>query len=155
MDDYAWAQDRNQQRELHPVPNPIRTRATTSNQISQITMAKAKTYLAKIRKQVKADHNGTIPENLELTIENYAQTLELRDVYMEEVKKEPMVVETGSMGQTSRKQNPLCNLLYQQEGLCQTYAKMLGLTAAKAAMKTEPTDNVSEEDPMRKYYMKQ
>jgi hypothetical protein len=59
------------------------------------------------------------------------------------------------MGQTSRKQNPLCNLLYQQEGLCQTYAKMLGLTAAKAAMKTEPTDNVSEEDPMRKYYMKQ
>ena len=70
-------------------------------------MAKAKTYLAKIRKQVKADHNGTIPENLELTIENYAQTLELRDVYMEEVKKEPMVVETGSMGQTSRKQNPL------------------------------------------------
>jgi hypothetical protein len=118
-------------------------------------MAKSKTYLAKIRKQVTADHGGTIPENLELTIEYYAQTLELRDVYMVKVKKEPMVVETGSMGQTSRKQNPLCNLLYQQEGLCQTYAKMLGLTAAKAAMKTEPTDNVSEEDPMRKYYMKQ
>jgi hypothetical protein len=155
VDDSARAQARHFKRELHPVPNPIRTRATTSNQISQITMAKAKTYLAKIRKQVKADHNGTIPENLELTIENYAQTLELRDVYMEEVKKEPMVMETGSMGQTSRKQNPLCNLLYQQEGLCQTYAKMLGLTAAKAAMKTEPTDNVSEEDPMRKYYMKQ
>ena len=118
-------------------------------------MAKAITYLAKIRKQVKADHNGTIPENLELTIENYAQTLELRDVYMEEVKKEPMVVETGSMGQISRKQNPLCNLLYQQEGLCQTYAKMLGLTAAKAAMKTEAPDNVGDDDPMAKYYRKQ
>ena len=115
-------------------------------------MAKAKTYLAKIRKQVKADHNGTIPENLELTIENYAQTLELRDVYMEEVKKEPMVVETGSMGQTSRKQNPLCNLLYQQEGLCQTYAKMLGLTAAKAAVKTEAPDSVGYDDPMANYY---
>ena len=117
-----------------------------------MTMAKAATYLAKIRKQVKADHGGAIPKNLELTIENYAQTLELRDVYMEEVKKEPMVVETGSMGQTSRKQNPLCNLLYQQEGLCQTYAKMLGLTAAKAAVKTEAPDSVGEEDPMANYY---
>jgi len=118
-------------------------------------MAKAKTYLAKIRKQVKADHGGTIPENLELTIENYAATLEMRDVYRDEVMKNPTVVEIGSMGQQTTKQNPLCNLLYQQEGLCQQYAKMLGLTAAKAAMKTEPTDNVSEEDPMRKYYMKQ
>lgn len=115
-------------------------------------MTKAKTYLIKIRKQVKADHGGAIPENLELTIENYATTLELRDVYMEEVKKEPMVVETGSMGQTSRKQNPLCNLLYQQESLCQSYAKMLGLTAAKAAMKTEAPDNVNNDDPMAKYY---
>ena len=41
------------------------------------------------------------------------------------------------MGNMTTKQNPLCNLLYQQEGLCQTYAKMLGLTAAKAAVKTE------------------
>ena len=115
-------------------------------------MTKAKTYLINIRKQVKADHGGAIPENLELTIENYAQTLELRDVYMKEVKKEPMVVETGSMGQISRKQNPLCNLLYQQESLCQSYAKMLGLTAAKAAMKTEAPDNVNNDDPMAKYY---
>ena len=98
-------------------------------------MAKAKTYLAKIRKQVKADHNGTIPENLELTIENYAATLEMRDVYREEVIKNPTVVEFGSMGNQMTKQNPLCNLLYQQEGLCQQYAKMLGLTAAKAAVK--------------------
>ena len=100
-------------------------------------MAKAKTYLTKIRKQVRADHGGEIPENLELTIENYAHTLELRDAYRDEVVKEPIVTETGSMGQMSRKQNPLCGLLYQQEALCQQYAKMLGLTAAKAAVKTD------------------
>jgi hypothetical protein len=29
---------------------------------------------------------------------------------------------------------------------------MLGLTAAKAAMKTEPTDSVGDDDPMAKYY---
>lgn len=118
-------------------------------------MAKAKSYLIKIRKQVKADHNGTIPENLELTIENYAATLEMRDVYRDEVIKNPTVVEIGSMGQQTTKQNPLCNLLYQQEGLCQQYAKMLGLTAAKAAMKTEAPDNVGDDDPMAKYYRKQ
>ena len=117
-------------------------------------MAKAKTYLAKIRKQVKADHGGTIPENLELTIENYAATLEMRDVYRDEVMKNPTVVEIGSMGQQTTKQNPLCNLLYQQEGLCQQYAKMLGLTAAKAAMKTEAPDSVNDDDPMLKYYRK-
>ena len=115
-------------------------------------MATAKTYLAKIRKQVRADHNGTIPQNLELTIENYAITLELRDIYKDEVRKEPMVMEVGSMGQTTRKQNPMCNLLYQQEGLCQTYAKMLGLTAAKAAVKMEAQDNVGNDDPMAAYY---
>ena len=64
-----------------------------------LIMAKAKTYLTKIRKQVKADHGGTIPENLELTIENYAATLEMRDVYRDEVMKNPTVVEIGSMGQ--------------------------------------------------------
>lgn len=118
-------------------------------------MAKAKTYLAKIRKQVKADHGGTIPENLELTIENYAATLEMRDVYRDEVMKNPTVVEIGSMGQQTTKQNPLCNLLYQQEGLCQQYAKMLGLTAAKAAVKIDAPDNVGDDDPMAKYYRKQ
>jgi hypothetical protein len=56
------------------------------------------------------------------------------------------------MGNQMTKQNPLCNLLYQQEGLCQQYAKMLGLTAAKAAVKTEATDNVGDDDPMANYY---
>ncbi len=100
-------------------------------------MATSQTYLRKIRRQVKADHGGNIPENLLLTIDNYAAALELRDTYREKVIKEPTVIEKGSMGQVSTKQNPLCNLLYQQEALCQNYAKMLGLTAAKAATKTE------------------
>lgn len=115
-------------------------------------MAKEQTYLTNIRSQVKADHGGTIPKNLELTIQNYAKALELRDVYREEVIKNPTVVEFGSMGNQMTKQNPLCNLLYQQEGLCQTYAKMLGLTAAKAAVKMEAPDNVGDDDPMAKYY---
>ena len=100
-------------------------------------MATSQTYLRKIRRQVKADHGDKIPENLQLTIENYAASLELRDTYREQVIKEPTVIEKGSMGQVARKQNPLCNLLYQQEAICQNYAKMLGLTAAKAATKTD------------------
>lgn len=115
-------------------------------------MAKQKTYLTDIRSQVRADHGGTIPKNLELTIKNYAAALELRDVYRDAVIKDPIIEDVGSMGQTTRKQNPLCNLLYQQEALCQGYAKMLGLTAAKAAMKTEAPDNVGDDDPMANYY---
>ena len=100
-------------------------------------MATSQTYLRKIRRQVKADHGGTIPENLLLTIENYAAALELRDTYREQVIKQPTVMEKGSMGQVVMKQNPLCNLLYQQETMCHSYAKTLGLTSAKAATKTE------------------
>lgn len=113
---------------------------------------KAKTYITEIRRQVKANHNGVVPAELEGTIRDYAQAKELRDVYREKVIKEPTVTETGSMGNIMTKQNPLCNLLYQQEGICQQYAKMLGLTAAKAAVKTEPTDNVTDDDPMANYY---
>ena len=76
-------------------------------------MAKAKTYITEIRKQVKANHNGMVPEELEGTIRDYAQAKELRDVYREKVIKEPTVTETGSMGNIMTKQNPLCNLLYQ------------------------------------------
>ena len=100
-------------------------------------MATSQTYLRKIRRQVKADHRDKIPENLQLTIENYAAALELRDTYREQVIKQPTVYEQGSMKQLVTKQHPLCNLLYQQEAICQNYAKMLGLTAAKAATKTE------------------
>lgn len=115
-------------------------------------MAKAKTYITDIRAQVRADHGGTIPKNLELTIQNYAKALELRDVYRDEVIKRPMMILNGSTGQQTIKQNPLCNLLYQQEALCQGYAKMLGLTAAKAAVKIDAPDSVADDDPMAKYY---
>ena len=118
-------------------------------------MAKAKTYITEIRAQVKANHNGVVPKELEGTIRDYAAAKELRDVYRSAVIKEPTITEVGSMGNMTTKQNPLCNLLYQQEGLCQTYAKMLGLTAAKAAMKTEAPDSVTDDDPMAKYYRKQ
>ena len=98
---------------------------------------KAATYINQIRAQVKANHGGEVPKELEGTIRDYAAAKELRDVYREAVIKEPTITEVGSMGNMMTKQNPLCNLLYQQEGLCQTYAKMLGLTAAKAAVKSE------------------
>ena len=117
-------------------------------------MAKAKTYITEIRKQVKANHNGEVPAELEGTIRDYAAAKELRDVYREAVIKEPTITEFGSMGNTMTKQNQLCNLLYQQESLCQQYAKMLGLTAAKAAVKTEPVDKVTDNDPMLEYYKK-
>ena len=117
-------------------------------------MAKAKTYITEIRKQVKANHNGEVPAELEGTIREYAAAKELRDVYRKEVIKEPWILERNTTGFDIRKQNPLCNLLYQQESLCQQYAKMLGLTAAKAAVKTEPVDKVADNDPMLEYYKK-
>ena len=104
-------------------------------------MAKAKTHLTEIYKQVKANHGGKVPTELEGTCRDYAAAKELRDVYREAVIKEPTINEVGSMGNMMTKQNPLCNLLYQQEALCQTYAKMLGLTAAKAAVKTEGVES--------------
>lgn len=113
---------------------------------------KAKTYITEIRAQVKANHNGEVPKELEGTIRDYAAAKELRDVYREAVIKEPTITEVGSMGNTMTKQNPLCNLLYQQEGICQQYAKMLGLTAAKAAVKIDAPDNVGDDNPMARYY---
>ena len=113
---------------------------------------KAKTYITEIRAQVKANHNGEVPKELEGTIRDYAAAKELRDVYRDAVIKEPTITEVGSMGNTMTKQNPLCNLLYQQEGICQQYAKMLGLTAAKAAVKIDAPDNVGDDNPMARYY---
>ena len=106
-------------------------------------MAKAQTYIKDIRAQVRADHGGKVPDHLNLTIRNYANALEVRDNYREKIIKDGAVIyENGSMGQTIRKQHPLCGLLYQQEMLCLSYAKALGGTAAKAAAKPEsPNDN--------------
>ena len=103
-------------------------------------MAKAATYKQKIRAIVKADNGGKVPERLGLTIEQYAKAMELKDYYTETMMKSkwgPIIYEEGSMKQLVTKQHPLCNLIYQQESICQTYAKMLGLTAAKAAAKPE------------------
>ena len=103
-------------------------------------MAKAETYKKKIRAIVKADNGGTVPERLSLTIDSYANALELKDYYTEKMMASqwgPIIYEQGSMGNQITKQHPLCNLIYQQESICQTYAKMLGLTAAKAAAKPE------------------
>ena len=112
---------------------------------------KAKSYITDIRAQVKADHNGAIPKNLELTIRNYAAALELRDVYREQVIKDPTKVEVGSMGQMTTKQHPLCALLYQQELLCLNYAKALGATAAKAATKPEDQDSKQATSSLDEY----
>ena len=115
-------------------------------------MAKAATYLKDIRAQVRADHGGKVPDHLNLTIRNYAAALELRDTYREQILKEgATITEVGSMGQVVTRQHPLCSLLYQQELLILNYAKALGGTAAKAAVKTEPVDRDGE-DPMREFY---
>jgi hypothetical protein len=113
---------------------------------------KAATYITQIREQVKANHGGEVPTELEGTIRDYAAAKELRDVYREAVIKEPTITEVGSMGNMTTKQNPLCNLLYQQEGLCQTYAKMLGLTAAKAAVKTEDPSRKEAANALDEYF---
>ena len=101
-------------------------------------MAKAATYIKDIRAQVRADHGGKVPDHLNLTIRNYANALEIRDKYRDKILEDGSVIEdVGSMGQSIRKQHPLCGLLYQQEMLCLSYAKALGGTAAKAAAKPE------------------
>ena len=101
-------------------------------------MAKAATYLKDIRAQVRADHGGKVPDHLNLTIRNYANALEIRDRYRKKILDDgETIIETGSTGQQTTKQHPLCGLLYQQEMLCLSYAKALGGTAAKAAAKPE------------------
>ena len=101
-------------------------------------MAKAQTYLKDIRAQVKADHGGKVPDHLNLTIRNYANALEVRDKYRDQIMEEgATITEVGSMGQVVKRQHPLCGLLYQQEMLCLSFAKALGGTAAKAAAKPE------------------
>ena len=105
-------------------------------------MAKAETYKKKIREKVAKDNGGKVPAHLDLTIENYARALEMRDCYADRIAQDgPVITEVGSMGQATTKQHPLCALLYQQELLCLNYAKALGATSATAASKTDPTNN--------------
>ena len=115
-------------------------------------MAKAQTYIKDIRAQVKADHGGKVPDHLNMTIRNYANALEVRDKYREQIMKEgATITEYGSMGQTVTRQHPLCGLLYQQEMLCLSYAKALGGTAAKAAVKTESKGNEDAANKMNEF----
>lgn len=103
---------------------------------------KAKQYITQIRAQVAADNGGTVPKRLDLTIRNYASALETRDMYRESIsQKGATLTEQGSNFQPVTKQHPLCSLLYQQELLCLNYAKALGATSAKAATKTDATNN--------------
>ena len=114
-------------------------------------MAKSKTYITMIRAQVKADHGGKVPEHLDLTIRNYANALEMRDKLQAQIIKDDVTItEVGSMGQTVTRQHPLMPALYQWETLVQKYAKDLGGTAAKAAMKTEAPVNLDDKDPLAK-----
>ena len=114
-------------------------------------MAKAATYLKDIRAQVKADHGGRVPDHLNLTIRNYANALEIRDRYREKILGDgETIIEVGSTGQMVTRQHPLCGLLYQQEMLCLSYAKALGGTSAKAAVKVENQASISDTDPLAK-----
>ena len=115
-------------------------------------MSKAQTYIKDIRAQVRADHNGNVPDHLNLTIRNYASALEVRDTYRDQIMREGATIEeTGSMGQSIKRQHPLCGLLYQQEMLCLSYAKALGGTAAKAAAKPEDPGDRKATDALDDY----
>jgi len=99
---------------------------------------KAATYITQIRQQVAEAHGGEIPKGLDLTIRRYAKALELYDFYEEVVMKHDGMIETfNSQGLTVFKQHPHVATLLSQDANCQRWAKMLGLTAAKAAVKTD------------------
>ena len=102
---------------------------------------KAATYITQIRQQVAEAHGGKIPQGLDLTIRRYAKALELYDFYEEVVMKNDGMIETyNTQGLTVLKQHPHVATLLSQDANCQRWAKMLGLTAAKAAVKTDPGD---------------
>ena len=99
---------------------------------------KAATYITQIRQQVAEAHGGNIPKGLDLTIRRYAKALELYDFYEEVVMKHDGMIQTfNSQGMPVEKQHPHVSTLLSQDANCQRWAKMLGLTASKAAAKPE------------------
>ena len=99
---------------------------------------KAATYITQIRQQVAYAHGGEIPKGLDLTIRRYAKALELYDFYEEVVMKNDGMIQTfNSQGMPVEKQHPHVATLLSQDANCQRWAKMLGLTASKAAAKPE------------------
>lgn len=113
---------------------------------------KAKSYITQIREQVKADHGGEVPKRLDLTIRNYASALETRDMYRDKIAQEgATITKQGSNFQTITVQHPLCGLLYQQEMLCLSYAKALGGTSAKQAVKAEDPGSKQATDKLNEF----
>ena len=99
---------------------------------------KAATYITQIRQQVAEAHGGEIPKGLDLTIRRYAKALELYDFYEKIVMENDGMLETqNTSGLWVKKQHPHVATLLSQDANCQRWAKMLGLTAAKAAVKPE------------------
>ena len=99
---------------------------------------KAATYITQIRQQVAEAHGGEIPKGLDLTIRRYAKALELYDFYEKIVMDNDGMLETqNTSGLWVKKQHPHVATLLSQDANCQRWAKMLGLTAAKAAAKPE------------------
>ena len=99
---------------------------------------KAATYITQIRQQVAEAHGGEIPKGLDLTIRRYAKALELYDFYEKIVMENDGMLETqNTSGLWVKKQHPHVATLLSQDANCQRWAKMLGLTASKAAAKPE------------------
>ena len=99
---------------------------------------KAATYITQIRQQVADAHGGEIPKGLDLTIRRYAKALELYDFYEKIVMENDGMLETqNTSGLWVKKQHPHVATLLSQDANCQRWAKMLGLTASKAAAKPE------------------
>lgn len=113
---------------------------------------KAKSYITEIRKQVAANHGGVVPDYLSLTIRNYAYSLEMRDIYRDQIIKDGvMIKKQGSNFQMTDVQHPLCASLYQQEMLIVTYQKTLGLSSAKQAAKAEDPGSKRATDKMNDF----
>ena len=116
-------------------------------------MDKVESYIKDIKNQVKYVYGGKVPEFLNLTIKLYARALALKDAYEDKMMQTggPLICDNGSTGNTIRKQNPLCNLIYQQECVCQKYARDIGLTASKATLKPEDPDNLNASNSLNEF----
>ena len=113
---------------------------------------KAATYITQIRQQVADAHGGEIPKGLDLTIRRYAKALELYDFYEEVVMKNDGMLETqNTSGLWVKKQHPHVATLLSQDANCQRWAKMLGLTASKAAAKPEDKGDHQAKEKIDEY----
>ena len=114
-------------------------------------MARKKDYITLLRKAVAAQNGNEVPPYLEIRIRDAALHREMRDKLYERINDAGLtIIEVGSMGQQTEKQNPLLPSLYQYEMMCANDDKLLGLTNAKAAKKVETTDDKPEDNPMAK-----